>query len=480
MVERAQDSARLVRVLSADSREVLPQLSLTGSLFPADSPCWWAAYHRGHLRAVLFFSSLNGKAPRLLNDNSDGFFTDLNPDYDILIRAITEAVAWPDERVRAVAPEMLWTRQREILQQEDNPFLPILAAEFLRRHGGAGVIDAICGMPGSPRRTLFDRNTGTPGRWTGCRRPESTSTSPATDSEEDRTTSRLLESFHLFRQARDARAAGDRDQALVLLHQAMEAPVAAEAFQATLEQTILDTATEGLTGPWAGILPAYLELLGRPDTLYHVSVEPLPDLPPAYFVHYLRIRHALGRSGMVPAAAELRTADTCYLAGALFCLRKSTLESRQRDEAVTALLERWSEDPEIWNGVCTRQALLFLGQLPTLPRPNPEADHVKFYLSTLESAGREGGELELMVLNRKALHGGELTLVSQPGTIILDDDETTVNWVGTACRLPLDAGRHTIRILFKSGGSAPPREFPIVTGAVTRLIIPMAPEPVKH
>jgi hypothetical protein len=66
------------------------------------------------------------------------------------------AQAWTEERQRAVTPEMLWTRQREALRNNSNPYEMDLAVEFLRLHQGKAVIVEELGRLSDERRRSIE------------------------------------------------------------------------------------------------------------------------------------------------------------------------------------------------------------------------------------------------------------------------------------------------------------------------------------
>lgn len=128
-------------------------------IFSSGSPCWWDAHRRGSLRVLLFFrKNPDGSFTQIAGvEHETGQFSDLNPDYDRLIAAVTEAVTWSDERMRAVPPESLWQKQRAALRAHDNPYLQMLAAQYLREHQGEEAVREAWGNePEATERALAE------------------------------------------------------------------------------------------------------------------------------------------------------------------------------------------------------------------------------------------------------------------------------------------------------------------------------------
>jgi hypothetical protein len=165
LVEAARQAATIERVLKTSPEAgQAPELPATLHVFASNTPCWWKAHERGGLRTLVFLRREAGGAWQQVAgvEHESGLYSDLNPDYELLVAAITEAGAWVEERMRAVAAEMLWQQQRAALQSEDNVYLRHLAAGFLREHDSGDVIDPYWGHPGSEQRKANEQRARLP------------------------------------------------------------------------------------------------------------------------------------------------------------------------------------------------------------------------------------------------------------------------------------------------------------------------------
>ncbi len=151
LVTRAQKRARATEWLTLTDDGKRPALPKRPWPVSSSSSCWWAAHAAKGMKALVFFDKA-GRAVRGVEEEM-GLHTSVNPDYPKFVAALREARSWPEERARAVAPEMLWGAQRRILEgKSDNPYLPALAAGFLARHGAGDVVDFHWGKAGSEPR----------------------------------------------------------------------------------------------------------------------------------------------------------------------------------------------------------------------------------------------------------------------------------------------------------------------------------------
>lgn len=111
---------------------------------------------------VLFAQQDDGKWKALALDlQAKGRGTSLDQGYASLVDALGEAAHWHEERMRAVGEAQLWTAEKKALHA-DNPWLRALAAQFLRDHGAADVIDAEWGAPGSDARKAEEAKAALP------------------------------------------------------------------------------------------------------------------------------------------------------------------------------------------------------------------------------------------------------------------------------------------------------------------------------
>jgi hypothetical protein len=84
------------------------------------------------LRALLFLDESG--SPLLGVEHSNGAYSSLNPDYEALKAAIVTARSWPEERMQAVAAEMIFRGQKRLLNATGTTvYLRLLAYGFLRR-----------------------------------------------------------------------------------------------------------------------------------------------------------------------------------------------------------------------------------------------------------------------------------------------------------------------------------------------------------
>jgi hypothetical protein len=124
-------------------------------IFGSASACWWLAHQRGSVRSLLFLER-GGEAGwrQVLGVEQEwGGYSDLNSDYDALVAAIARASAWTDERPHAVSDQAMWQDQRAALAGDD-PYLLVLARDFLLAHDAAAVVDEVWGAPGTPERAV--------------------------------------------------------------------------------------------------------------------------------------------------------------------------------------------------------------------------------------------------------------------------------------------------------------------------------------
>jgi hypothetical protein len=158
LIDAARKGAKVERILKILSSEAHPTVPEDLYVFTSGSPCWWKAHQRGGLRTLVFLRHESGGATRQLVgvEHESGRYTDLSPTYEALVEALMRASGWHEERMRAVAAEMLWEDERAALGS-DNPYLMHLAAAFLREHDSSYAIDAVWGAPGSEGRAAREK-----------------------------------------------------------------------------------------------------------------------------------------------------------------------------------------------------------------------------------------------------------------------------------------------------------------------------------
>jgi len=157
LVTAGREAAEITRVVAGD--EGLGALPEPGSfhVFPSTSACWWLAHQRGELRTLVFLERLeDGSLQQVMGtEHSWGGYSNLEPSYDALVSALGRAKGWSDERATAVDAAALWQDQRQALTQDD-PYLLVLARDFLVAHDAAGVLDEVWGAPGDPERKAWE------------------------------------------------------------------------------------------------------------------------------------------------------------------------------------------------------------------------------------------------------------------------------------------------------------------------------------
>lgn len=157
---RAQATVTRV-VVGAGGIGALPQPQ-DFHVFGSASACWWLAHQRGGLRTLVFLERDGDGWKQVLGTEQEwGGYTDLEPRYDQLVEALSTASGWTDERAQGVAPESLWQDQRQALVGDD-PYLLLLAREFLLIHEASGVLDQVWGVPGSPERAVWEAKAAWP------------------------------------------------------------------------------------------------------------------------------------------------------------------------------------------------------------------------------------------------------------------------------------------------------------------------------
>jgi len=128
--EASEGAPPAVKVLVGDAgnRAQVPHfMSLSGG-----RKCDPARRNLKRLRALLF---LDKKGRPLLGvEQFYGAYSSLNPNYEALKAAIITARSWPEERMQAVATQMIFRRQKKLLAGTDETvYLRRLAYGFLRR-----------------------------------------------------------------------------------------------------------------------------------------------------------------------------------------------------------------------------------------------------------------------------------------------------------------------------------------------------------
>jgi len=157
LVTTGREGAEITRVVvGAGGIGTLPA---PGSfhIFGSGSACWWLAHQRGGLRSLVFLEQRDdGSFHQIFGTEQEwGGFTDLEPGYEALVAALDRADTWNDERASAVAVPMRWQDQRAALVSDD-PYLLVLARDFLLAQQAASVLDEVWGAAGSQERRAWD------------------------------------------------------------------------------------------------------------------------------------------------------------------------------------------------------------------------------------------------------------------------------------------------------------------------------------
>lgn len=157
--ERAMKGAKIERVLKPFPGGKQPPLPKQIYVFAIQSPCWWKAYRQGSLRSLVF---LRRDARGRYEDSGgveheDGLYSDLNPDYGKLVKAIQEVASWSPE----AAGDNDRAAQQRILMASHDPYQLYLTVQFLNRYA-PDVLDETWGAKGTPGRTQYDRIVSEP------------------------------------------------------------------------------------------------------------------------------------------------------------------------------------------------------------------------------------------------------------------------------------------------------------------------------
>ncbi|MFM8552100.1 MAG: hypothetical protein ACKOCD_07290 [Nitrospiraceae bacterium] len=163
---QAMKGATVERVLKPLPGGTQPPLPKQIYVFAIQSPCWWNAHQRGSLRTLVF---LKHDAKGRYEDSGgveheQGLYSDLNPDYAQLVKAIQEVTTWKQDDSgpgdRAV--------QEKILTASHDPYQLYLTVQFLNRYAPA-VLDEVWGAKGTSSRTQYDKMVTEPTVQTVCR-----------------------------------------------------------------------------------------------------------------------------------------------------------------------------------------------------------------------------------------------------------------------------------------------------------------------
>ncbi len=166
LFDRAMKEAKIERVLKPLPGGKTIPLPKQIYVFAIQSPCWWKAHRQGSLRSLVF---LKRDADGRYEDSGgveheQGLYSDVNPDYAQLVKAIQEATSWktgaaagPDDRAA----------QRKILESSHDPYQLYLTVQFLNRYAPE-VLNEVWGAKGTPGRVQYDKMVTEPAPQAVC------------------------------------------------------------------------------------------------------------------------------------------------------------------------------------------------------------------------------------------------------------------------------------------------------------------------
>jgi len=162
LFERAMKRVTVERVLKPLQDGQAPPLPKQIYVFAIQSPCWWKAHQQGSVRSLVFFKR-DGRG-RYEDaggvEHEQGFYSDLNPYYPQLVKAIQEVLSWKRGPAGSAGAEERAT-QRRILETSHDPYRLYLTAQFLHRYAPE-VLDEVWGAKETPIRVQYDKMVAEP------------------------------------------------------------------------------------------------------------------------------------------------------------------------------------------------------------------------------------------------------------------------------------------------------------------------------
>ncbi len=152
---RAMKQAKVERVLKVPKTGKPPTLPKQYAVFSIGSPCWWKAHAKGGLRTLVFLRlDRKGRHADLAEaEHETGLYSDLNPDYELMVRAIRTLSAWQEQSQPGPVRR---EEQKKILSASHDPYQLYLTVAHLKRQD-PDMLDEVWGPRGSSTRTQYEK-----------------------------------------------------------------------------------------------------------------------------------------------------------------------------------------------------------------------------------------------------------------------------------------------------------------------------------
>nr|MBI3613809.1 hypothetical protein [Nitrospirota bacterium] len=171
LFDRAMKEAKIERVLKPLPGGKAIPLPKQIYVFAIQSPCWWKAHRHGSLRSLVFLK--HDRKGRYEDsgglEHEQGLYSDVNPDYDRLVKAIQEVASWKTGPSAAGPDDQ--AAQRKILESSHDPYQLYLTVQFLNRHAPE-VLNEVWGAKGTTGRTQYDKMVTEPAPQAVCALPQ--------------------------------------------------------------------------------------------------------------------------------------------------------------------------------------------------------------------------------------------------------------------------------------------------------------------